>query len=157
MIGCLTADAELTPYPTSDVQQHEATSAITEPTDISVPADTAIVRVIPIASMAISLPLFAISISLPYNTPLFIEICKKLGDLITLTRITNIKHTAGKNNLLPVHFFQNEFFSLLILVTSRNSFHDRILRHFVFNLSNLDSVSKYNHPITRSKHFFNLR
>ena len=141
MIGILTDEAEFTPYPTSDVQQQDATSAITEPTDISVPAETAMVSVIPIASIAISLPLFAISISLPYNTPLFIEICKKLGDLITFTSITTSRHTAGKNNLLPVHFFQNEFFSLLILVTSRNSFHDRILCHFIINLSNFDTVS----------------
>ena len=60
-------------------QQKEAANDITEPTEISVPAEQDTTRVIPIARIAISLPRFKISIIRPYNTPFRMEIVKKLN------------------------------------------------------------------------------
>ena len=61
------------------MQQNDAASDMTEPTEISVPAEQDTTSVMPMARMAISLPRFKISMMRPYNTPLRMEMVKKLN------------------------------------------------------------------------------
>ena len=63
-----------TPYPASIMHIKLAQRLITEPTEISVPAEADTTNVIPIARMATSEPLFIISIIRPYRIVPFVVV-----------------------------------------------------------------------------------
>ena len=71
-------DTEDTPKPATSMQQKEAHRDMTEPTEMSVPAEADTTRVMPMARMATSLPRLSTSMRRPYRAPLFMEILKKL-------------------------------------------------------------------------------
>ena len=64
------AEATLvTPKPATSMQQNEAHRLITEPTEMSVPAEEETTNVMPMARIATSLPRLSTVIRRPYSTP----------------------------------------------------------------------------------------
>ena len=82
--GMAYSDTLVTPYPANSIQHMPPVKLITEPTEISVPAEAETTSVMPTARMATSLPRFNTSIRRPYSTPLFREIVKKLNGALPL-------------------------------------------------------------------------
>ncbi|GFI58084.1 hypothetical protein IMSAG025_01527 [Muribaculaceae bacterium] len=76
--GTLYSLTLVTPYPAKSMQHKPPDKLITDPTEISVPADADTTNVMPIARIATSLPLFNTSMRRPYKIPLLILIEKKL-------------------------------------------------------------------------------
>ena len=69
---------EDTPKPATSMQQKEAHRLMTEPTEISVPAEAETTRVMPMARMATSLPRLRMLMIRPLSMPLVMVISKKL-------------------------------------------------------------------------------
>ena len=99
-----------TPYPASIIHIKLAQRLITEPTEISVPAEAETTRVIPIASMATSEPLLMISMIRPYRiVPLVVVFLKErtkndsgftpvAASCIIFTAMTRISATTGRKS-----------------------------------------------------------
>ena len=147
-----------TPNPARSIQQKDAASDITDPTEISVPAEQETTSVIPIARIAISLPRFNTSINLPYKIPFLTEIVKKLSakfpliaSKIILTAITRIIQKIGRNSGLLISFL-----ILVIFSTSCNSAHYIFLCEILSDFPYCLTISQYNKLITCTNHLFNL-
>ena len=129
--GTASSFVEETPYPARSMQQKLAHRLITEPTEISVPAEEDTTSVMPMARIAASLPRFRISMIRPYRTtPLLVVFCSViiknenglLPDAISktmFTAMTRIRDTIGRSRfellsrpnrvfffMIPVHLPQ---------------------------------------------------
>ena len=67
-----------TPKPATSIQQKDAHSDITEPTEISVPPEAETTRVMPMARMATSLPRLIMLTKRPLSSPFSMVMRKKL-------------------------------------------------------------------------------
>ncbi len=97
-MGRIMLVTEVLPKPVSITQPAQAARDITEPTEISVPAETATTSVMPTARMAISLPRFRMSMIRPYRTPFLMPMEKNPGSLKTLISSTRIIQITGRKS-----------------------------------------------------------